>query len=108
MKDIATASPISLIRTILAPPLVAVEDPSNLRIYLAPTASTVETFDKSPGTSSATSQPSSPKNHASRSAIAYPFTAVGAIEMISNLDNCRSHCASLLERTGRRKSERIR
>ena len=107
LKDIATASPTSLIRTIPAPPSVAVEDPSNLRVHLAPVASTVENSDKSPGTSSATFHPSSPRNHASRLAIACPFTAVGAIGMISNLDNCRSHYASLPKRTGHRKNEHI-
>ena len=107
LKDIASVSPASLIRTIPAPPSVVVEDPLNLRIHLTPVASTVETSGKSLGTLSATSHPSSPGNYASRSAIACPFRAIGAIRKISNSDNCKSHCASLPERTDRRKSERI-
>jgi len=84
----ATASPISLIRTIPIPPSAVVEDPSNLITHLAPAASTVETSGKSPRTSSITSQLSSPGNHASKSTIACPFIAVGAIGVRTYMIYC--------------------
>uniref|UniRef100_A0A2N9GPL1 Uncharacterized protein n=1 Tax=Fagus sylvatica TaxID=28930 RepID=A0A2N9GPL1_FAGSY len=54
----------------------------------------------SPGTSCEIDELSSPGNCARRSAMAWLLIAVGVSVVISYWDNCKSHWASLPERTG--------